>query len=91
MKIETEIMFNVHAQCWQWYVCLMEKCYEYEMFLIELGKFWHKFQIYWISRTQVMDEIVGNTQLWTVHENAKNSCSRWVKWKSDTNEIIVDY
>ena len=31
------------------------------MFLIELGKFWHKFQINWITRTQVMDERVGNT------------------------------
>ena len=54
----------------------MEKCYEYEMFLIELEKFWHKFQINWITRTQVMDKIVGSTQFWTVYEHAKNSCSR---------------
>ena len=46
------------------------------MFLIELGKFWHKFQINWINRTQVMDEIVGSTLFQTVYGNAKNSCSR---------------
>ena len=46
------------------------------MFLIELGKFWHKFQIYWITRTQVMDEIVGSTQFWIVYEHAKNSGRR---------------
>ena len=31
----------------------MENCNEDEMFLIELGKFWHKFQINWITRTQL--------------------------------------
>ena len=46
------------------------------MFLIELEKFWHKFQINWITRTQVMDEIVGSTLFWTVYENAKITCRR---------------
>ena len=35
------------------------------MILTELGEFWHKFQINWISKTQVMDEIVDITQFWT--------------------------
>ena len=46
------------------------------MFLIELGKFWHKFQINWITRTLVMDEIVGTTLFWTDSVYAKNSYSR---------------
>ena len=46
------------------------------MFLIELGKFWHKFQINWITRTQVMDKIVGTTLFRTDSINAKNSGSR---------------
>ena len=54
----------------------MEKCNEDEMFLIELGKFWHKFQINWITRTQVMDEIVGTTLFRTDSVYAKNSCTR---------------
>ena len=45
------------------------------MFLIELGKFWYKFQINWISRTQVKDEIVGTTKFWTDSVYAKNSCT----------------
>ena len=45
------------------------------MLFIELGKFWHKFKINWITRTQVTDEIVGSTQFWIVYENAKNPCS----------------
>ena len=81
MKIETEMMFNVHAQYWQWYECLPEKCSEYEMFLIELGRFWHKFQVNRVSRTQDMAKILNLTQFWTVYENAKNSCSRWVQMK----------
>ena len=51
-----------------------KKFYEYEMFLIELGKFWHKFQINWINRTQVMDEIVGSTLFRTDSGNVKISC-----------------
>ena len=46
------------------------------MFLIELGKFWYKVQINWISRTQVMDEIVGTTLFRTDSVYAKNSCTR---------------
>ena len=46
------------------------------MFLIELEKFWHKFQINWITRTQVMDEKVGTTLFWTDSVYAKNSCTR---------------
>ena len=76
MKRETEMMFNVHAQFCKCYECLMEKCNEDEMFLIELEKFWHKFQINWISRTQVMDEIVGTTLFWTDSVYAKNSYTR---------------
>ena len=81
MKMETEIIFNVHAQFWKWYECLLEKYNEYEMFLIELGKFWHKFQINWITRTQVMDEIAGTTLFRTDSVYAKNSCARWVQMK----------
>ena len=44
------------------------------MFLIELEKFWHKFQINWINRTQVMDEIVGSTLFQTDSGNVKISC-----------------
>ena len=46
------------------------------MFLVELGKFWHKFQVNRVSRTQDMAKIVNLTQFWTVYKNAKNSCSR---------------
>ena len=46
------------------------------MFLIELGKFWYKFQINWITRTQVMDEIVGTTLFWTDSVYAKISCTK---------------
>ena len=46
------------------------------MFFIELEKFWHKFQINWISRTQVMDEIVGTAWLWTDSVYARNSCTK---------------
>ena len=87
MKIETEIMFNVHAQYWQWYECLLEKCYEYEMFLVELGKFWHKFQVNRVSKTHDMAKMVNLTHFWTVYENDKITCRRrvqmklWYKWK----------
>ena len=46
------------------------------MFLIELGKFQHKFQINWISRTQVMDEIVDTSRFWTDSAYAENSCTK---------------
>ena len=59
----------------------MEKCNEDEMFLIELGKFWHKFQINWITRTQVMDERVGTTLFQIDSIYAKNSCTRWAQMK----------
>ena len=54
----------------------MEKCNEDEMFLIELGKFWYKFQINWIIRTQVMDEIVGTTLFQIDSVYAKNLYTR---------------
>ena len=46
------------------------------MFLIELEKFWYKFQINWITRTQVMDEIVDTTLFQTDSVYAKNPCTR---------------
>ena len=46
------------------------------MFLIELGKFWHKFQVNRVSRTQDMAKTLNLTLFWTVYENAKNSYSR---------------
>ena len=44
------------------------------MILIELGKFWHKFQVIWISKTQVIDETVDITQFQTVFVHARISC-----------------
>ena len=52
----------------------MEKCSEYEMFLIELGKFWHKFRVNRVNRTQVMAKLVDLTQFWTVCKDAIISC-----------------
>ena len=46
------------------------------MFLIEVGKFWHKFQVNWVSRTQDMAKKLNLTLFWIVYENARNSCSR---------------
>ena len=56
------------------------------MFLIELGKFWHKFQLNWITRTQVMDEIVGTARLWTDSVCAKILCTKLAQMKIWTNE-----
>ena len=46
------------------------------MILIELEKVWHKFQINWISKTQVMDEIVDTTRFWTDSVHARISCNK---------------
>ena len=43
------------------------------MFVIELGKFWHKFQVNRVSRTQVMAKLVDLTHFWTVFEDARIS------------------
>ena len=44
------------------------------MFLIELGKFWHKFQVNRVNRTQVMAKLVDLTHFWTVCKDAIISC-----------------
>ena len=44
------------------------------MFLIELGKFWHKFQVNRVNRTQVMAKLVDLTHFWTVYGDARISC-----------------
>ena len=51
------------------------------MFLIELGKFWHKFQVNRVSRTQDMAKTLNMTQFRTDSENARNSFSRIVQMK----------
>ena len=43
------------------------------MFLIELGKFWHKFQVNRVSRTQIMAKLVDLMHFWTVFEDARIS------------------
>ena len=81
MKMETEIMFNVHAQFWKWYECLLEKYNEYEMFVVELERFWHKFQVNRVNETQDMAKMVNLTHFWIVYENDKITCRRWVQMK----------
>ena len=41
------------------------------MFFIELGKFWHKFQVNRVNRTQVMATLVDLTHFWIVYKDAR--------------------
>ena len=43
------------------------------MFLIELGKFWHEFQVNRANRTQVMAKLVDLTHFWTDYKDARIS------------------
>ena len=43
------------------------------MFLIELEKFWHKFQVNRVNITQVMAELVDLMHFWTVYKDARIS------------------
>ena len=40
-------------------------------------KIWHKFQVIWISKTQVMDETVDVTRFSTDFVHARISYSKW--------------
>ena len=44
------------------------------MFFIELGKFWHKFQVNRVNRTQVMAKLVDLMHFWIVCKDAIISC-----------------
>ena len=83
MKLEPEMMMNVWAQFWKRCEGLLEKCSEYEMFLVKLERFWHQVHANWFSKSW---DIAFFLELRNNNETVLSNFYEHVwdlKWKND--------